>query len=147
MTPGTYLMKRRLAVGISLNEVARQLTVLHEAIRSPLPGDQSHLWARLAEAEADRDNLTLSQAALVRRIYPFDGTVYEALLMRHYGGAALPLPRVCRACGCSWHDSCVTADGPCAWSDAEPNLCTACETRRATAAQPSPTTEGTPAHG
>lgn len=40
----------------------------------------------------------------------------------------LPVPSllgpVCRSCGCSEHDACLTEAAPCAW--AEPGLCTAC---------------------
>lgn len=49
-----------------------------------------------------------------------------------WSGRGQPVPevatdRVCVCCGCSEHDPCETAEGPCGWARAE--LCTACEGR------------------
>lgn len=35
-------------------------------------------------------------------------------------------PGVCRACGCSEFDPCMTDDGSCAWTDATQTRCTGC---------------------
>jgi hypothetical protein len=34
---------------------------------------------------------------------------------------------VCRRCGCSHFDPCMTPVGPCGWADRKRTLCTACE--------------------
>lgn len=33
---------------------------------------------------------------------------------------------VCRACGCTESQACVTDEGPCAWADRNQTLCTVC---------------------
>jgi hypothetical protein len=113
VTPGTYLRKRREAAGLSLDAVVAALVALPLA-RTVSPEDRARLAERIAEAEADRDNLIVPQVALLRQVVPLDGEVYNRLLVRHWAGPAafLTAPQLCRTCGCSWHD---------------PNLCTACE--------------------
>lgn len=129
MTPGTYLMKRRQAAGLSLEEVALHLLALPVAMTGYGRLHLTALAGRLALLEADRDVLSPAQAKLVRSAFSFDDDIYEQLVARHFAGedCGLPEPRLCRGCGCSWHDACVTAGGPCAWSLDDPSLCTACE--------------------
>lgn len=138
MTPGTYLKKRREAAGLDLRQLAAGLAMLPWAIRPASRADIDRLVGHLENAEADRDNLTIDQAALARNLFAFDLDVYQQLLWRHYDPVArgspwsLPEPRVCRECACSWHDPCHTRhNGPCAFTERDPGLCTACARRQA----------------
>lgn len=145
MTPGTYLRKRREAAGISLDAAALTLSVDFESNRPKgivYQADIVTFFGRLCAAENDADNLTVAQAAMLRRVYSFDMAVYEALLLRHYG-CAVPIPQVCRECACSWNDPCHQPEhGPCAWSDHDPELCTGCERRHAGEWPDAPLPEG-----
>ena len=123
MSPGAYLRKRREAAGLSLREVTCMLVRQPEAMRPVSEPDLRQLALFLGGAEADDDNLTVPQASLLGRLYRFDIGIYEALLLRHHG-VPVPVPQVCRSCGCSWLDACETAQGPCSW--AAPDLCSAC---------------------
>jgi hypothetical protein len=73
----------------------------------------------------------MPQAALLRRIFRFDLSVFELLLVHHSAltPSDLPEPQICRECGCSWHDACVRSGTPCAWMPGDPTLCTACRGR------------------
>lgn len=141
LTPGTYLSKRRQAAGLTLPMVAEQLVALPWAIRRPSQHEVAQLVRRLREAEADRGNLTIIQAQLLRNVYPFDTEAYESLLLHHHTGhgCGLPRPQLCRECGCSWQDPCVSDLGSCAWTRHDPELCTACERTAALAADLGPT--------
>lgn len=129
MSPGTYLRKRREAAGVALVDLAALMAGLPWRVREPELGDVERLVARLAEAEDDRDNLTLMQAAMLLNAFPLDVDIYEALLLHHHAVRApihgVPRPRVCRRCACSDRDGCHTDRGMCAWASAD--LCTACE--------------------
>ena len=153
MSPGTYLRKRREAANLSLEIAAFRLATLPEAALPAQVGAIDRLAFRLADAEEDRAPLDLAQAGLLRRVYAFDLDAYEKLLLLHLAGpeSGLPQPQLCRTCGCSWNDACLTGTGPCAWSD-DPTLCTACVPATAPvqagpAPRPAPTalTEGAPA--
>lgn len=128
MSPGAYLAKRRQAAGYSLQAAAAALAC-HPALddlrqRKIVGPDLKRLHARLALAEADRDNLTISQVVLLQHLFPLDIDVYERLLLIFHGVTAFGTPRVCRDCACSWSDACP---GGCAWSEDDPEICTACE--------------------
>ena len=147
MTPGTYLAKRRRAACYSLTQAVAALgthPALEELRTRPVAaGDFNRLYARLAAAEADKDNLTISQVVLLQHLFPLDIDVYERLLLTFHGVTAFGTPRVCRECACSWHDACLTDRGPCAWSETKPDLCTACEATAARADWPdAPLPEG-----
>lgn len=128
MTPGTYLKLRREATHVPLGMLVIQLTGMPDRIRHVTYEDRMRMLRHLVAAEADQVIVTVPQAALIRRAVPFDITVYEKLLQRHLEGpfSAAPEPRVCIGCGCSWHDACVTDAGPCSWSSAEADRCSAC---------------------
>jgi hypothetical protein len=128
MTPGTYLRKRREAAGFTVPRVAAALAGAPDRIRPIRPRDFDLLELVLEAVEADLLALTLPQAALLRRIFRFDLTTLE-LLMLHHGEVPLsdlPLPQICRVCACTWHDACQTEHGPCAWKASDPTLCTTC---------------------
>lgn len=118
MAPGIYLQKRREAAGLSIDDVVQRLKV--------------PAWAH---PEFRKDLLALEQGAelpnmlaSVRLIFPFDGEAYHALLAHAADPASeLPIPEICRGCGCTWYDACPD-DGsgqPCSW--AEPGLCSTCK--------------------
>ena len=112
MTPGSYIRLRRIAAGLSLGEAARQLAAMQLGL---VRLDRRKLLDELERIEADEAALTLAQA------------VYSRLLSR----GALPLPQICRGCGCSWFDPCLPDPAirgerapACHW--AETDLCSAC---------------------
>lgn len=140
--PGAYLARRRQAAGLTCSEVAARLAALPWAIAPASPDQVDLLAQRLAEIEDGRAHFTQPQAALMRSIFRFDIEVYLQLvdLAAAGPGCGLPVPQVCTGCGCSWHDACAaspkTGGQPCAWSDDDAHLCTACVPAPAIAPQP-----------
>ncbi len=119
MAPGIYLKKRREAAGLSIDDVVTRL------------GCPS--WAR---TEIGNDLLALEEGSVaeapslvasLRLQFPFDCATYLALVDHAADpDTELPLPEICRGCGCTWHDACPD-DGrgqPCSW--ARPGLCSTC---------------------
>jgi hypothetical protein len=157
MSPGTYLRKRREAAGISIELAAlafvpwpghlhygRSLTDDLEGVRAwpraSLLNLVQHVATRLAEMEADERHEDGAITACIARFVPLDVEIYDRLVaVRH--GVDVPLPQICRECGCSWHRPCVDrvesgipgcfAEYGCSWSASDPNLCTACERKAA----------------
>jgi hypothetical protein len=128
MSPGAYLQKRRVAAGLDVAEVAAALLAFGGPIRPITDTDVLNLEHRLFAAEENEPCLPPLEASLLRRIFAFDASVYELLFLRHYAGEgnSLPVPQICRDCGCSWLDACRTSSGPCRWTSATSNLCTGC---------------------
>lgn len=129
-TPGAYLRRRRQAAILTVDQVAARLCALPWAAVPPSQLQHARLTQRLTQAENGGWPFTAPQASLLRQIFRFDLDVYLALIDLAAAGPdyGLAVPRLCRNCGCSWHDACVGDDGPCAWSDTHPHHCTACET-------------------
>ena len=113
LSPGTYLRKRREAMGLGIRQAAANLAASPWALKRPT-------------AEDERDLFTVDHARLLRNVVSLDIEVYAQLLAVHADpdNPDLPRPQVCRGCACSWMDACLTDRGPCAW--AEPDLCTGC---------------------
>lgn len=134
-TSGTYLHKRRLAAGLSIEEVAARVAAMSWQLGLDA-SDPARLAAFLREVEADNNNLTYGAAITLRGVFAFDVEVHWHLLVQRFDPESrdLPRPKLCRQCACSFHDACEVDGQPCAWSDADPTLCTACE--RAGAARP-----------
>jgi transcriptional regulator with XRE-family HTH domain len=109
MSAGTYLRKRRQAAGLTPDQVAAACMV---------PPFHSRFAERLRQIEADKDSAAAPTLILLRGVFHFMPDIYQALL------ADLPTTQICRNCGCTWCDACMSANGPCSW--AEPDLCTAC---------------------
>lgn len=89
--------------------------------------------AQIRLLESDEAHCTTAIAGCLARAFPFDPEIYEALIVLHFDGD-VPIPHICRGCGCSFHQPCISlsANGagiPCAWSDSDANICTACEAR------------------
>jgi hypothetical protein len=109
MSAGAYLRKRRQAAGLTPDQVAATCMV---------PPFHSRFAERLRQIEDDRDAAAEPTLILLRAAFHFIPGIYQALL------TDLPVSQICRNCGCSWCDACISIDGPCSW--AEPDLCTAC---------------------
>ena len=127
LSPGAYLRKRREAAGLGIPVVAIELARLPMARRIPNVVQLAELAGRIERAETGAEPLTRPQAELLRAVYPFEPEIYLRLIAFVANPAiALPVPSLCRECGCSWHDACVDEHGPCAWADESESLCTAC---------------------
>lgn len=126
--PGAYLQRRREVAGLTREQVADRLAALPWAIAPASSAQREALARRIATAELDGQHFNDPQAALLRQIVPFDVWSYQALVHLDVAGAGwgLPVPHLCRACGCSFNDPCTGADGTCAWVEDDPTLCTAC---------------------
>jgi len=132
MEPGTYLQKRREAAGLAIDDVARMMAPASPHARGRVAADLT----AIERGGALDPRLALGLVEELRTIFRFDPTVYHALAAHAVDpDSELPLPNVCRLCGCSWNDPCEDPDrGPCAWADAEQDLCTRCLQAAAVAA-------------
>jgi hypothetical protein len=140
MTPGTYLRKRREAAGVSLELAAVAFVPFSSTPFQPLLSPPSEgqsmvatvlkIAARLAELENDQrhvDGIALMQLS---GVVPFEREAYDRLVALHFGVDVAP-PSICHQCGCGVFTACIDQGHPCAWSETDPNLCTACERREA----------------
>lgn len=128
MTVGRYLRLRREAAGHSIDELAFML--------GSSTDHRATMRCQLGLLEDDKlgSGITLAfiNVLAASRPFAFDDHVANALLARRLDPAGdLPLPQVCRSCGCSWHDACETSSGPCSWVNGDPTLCSACLDREA----------------
>lgn len=150
MTPGTYLRKRREAAGVSLELAAVAFLPCSHPPRQHVLGPRSagqgmvatvlKIAAWLGELESDQrqvDSLALMQMS---GVVPFEREAYDRLVALHLGVDVAP-PSICRECGCGVLTFCIDQGRCCSWSEADPNLCTACERREAQAAADLPQTE------
>lgn len=117
LTPGAYMRLRREAAGLTLREAA--LLYAHTRAGAGV--------AEMTLRDAEADVVLLGEPSL-RRLqgaFHFDAYLYLAL-----AGGDLPIPSICRSCGCTWAHACFSpVYGPCAWANAEQTLCTACVRR------------------
>ena len=119
LTPDTYLQLRRIAAGLSRDDVARRLA------RSSADIGIATQLVRSLETSGVRARLraTLDQ---LRAIFPFDQDVYHQL----YNAPAHAHPRVCRGCGVSAWDM-QTAPGVDAGGWHDDATCLACAAQTA----------------
>lgn len=138
MLPGTYLRLRRSAQGLTIRDLARQLISLPFARPGPVEIFVNRMTARLRDAETGAEHLLPAQAALLAEIVPFEPGIYERLIaLTSTPGLSLPVPQLCRACGCSWHMACVDRLGaPCSWCLDDSTLCTSCARKMQTRSAP-----------
>lgn len=160
MTPGTYLRKRREAAGVSL-ELAAVAFLPRSDPPFPRPTWRAadglgpvaivrQIVSVLSKLESDQlhvDGIALMQ---LTGVVPFEREAYDRLVALHLGVDVAP-PSICRECGCGVLTACIEriesgihgcfAEHACAWSETDPNLCTACERREAQAAADLPETE------
>jgi hypothetical protein len=124
ISPGRYMRLRREAARLTVDQVAafvggtpsdaRDLAeLLHRLERNePMAGAELELVDRLAGA----------------RVFRFDLGIYMMLVGRRADPHGdLPLPGICRTCGCSWNDPCSDGMGEgCGWANSDATLCTMC---------------------
>lgn len=128
MTPGTYMRLRRQYAGLSIETLARAIAVNADI--------SSQLTEMLKQAEEDSIPIGSPGSARIQKIIGFDAEIYDRLVAIRFGHN-LPIPQICKSCGCSWNDPCIDAEtGPCSWSDHDSNQCTCCA-HPPTAPQPS----------
>lgn len=125
MTPGTYLRLRRTAARLSALELARRL--YPRAAESAIAASR----ALIERVEADEVTIGATFSRTLAQHIAMDSEIFDRLTAI-FTGADIPLPQICRTCGCSWNDPCQDEWlDPCAWSVSDPNLCTHCERRHA----------------
>jgi len=140
MTPGTYLRKRREAAGVSLELAAVAFLPCSNTPIQPVLGPRSaghgmvatvlKIAAWLGELESDQRHVDGIALVQMSGVVPFEREAYDRLVALHLGVDVAP-PSICRECGCGVLTACTHAGYPCAWSETDPNLCTACERREA----------------
>ncbi len=119
LTPAAYLTLRREAAGLTIGVVAGMLARKADEVAPAL--DLVH--ALETPGNTARRPETLEA---LRSVFAFDPDVYRQLA----NDPAESHPRICRGCGCSHSDPCVSDDlrgdfwGACAW--ATDTACTAC---------------------
>jgi hypothetical protein len=120
-SPGQYIAKRRIAAGLSLDDVA-----LRFETTPPVSARSRAEW--LARIEADIDPISIGTAFALHGCFRFDPHVLDALIAIQAGVRDVARPHLCRVCACSWHDACVdhAFRDACAWFDAAQTLCTNC---------------------
>lgn len=129
MSPGTYLRKRRVAGGLTVEAVARSIARIGGA---RIDGGRDHVpfgaaildlcrrIRALEGDEADADGaLTTGLISAMAQAFAFDIEVYSLLAVHAAAPhAGLPVPDVCRDCACSWNVPCGNAAyGNCAWAE------------------------------
>lgn len=120
MTPGRYLMLRREAAGLSIEDVA---AMVHT---SPHLGEVDRVgWLR--RIEADIAALSVDVIMALHGRYRFSGPVLTALIdARSFGTDAIAVPSICHNCGCSQFDACFDGHATCAWHNESEIICTSC---------------------
>jgi hypothetical protein len=114
LKPASYIRLRREAAGMSLRTVAGMLA--RNAGEVAMALDLVHALETPGNTARRPDTLDA-----LRSIFPFDPDVYRQLATE----PAENHPRICRGCGCSHWDPCVSDEhGACAW--ATDTACTTC---------------------
>ncbi|MEA3017335.1 MAG: hypothetical protein QOI38_2057 [Sphingomonadales bacterium] len=107
MTPGVYIRLRRLAAGMTTQDVMRSIGV-----------NELRLSASLTALEEDRTKSSYADARVLATIFPLSPAIVSEL---GCGGN----PPICRSCGCSEFDPCgEPGAGYCFWQ--APDLCSSC---------------------
>lgn len=112
LTAPAYVRLRREAAGMTVDQLARALVLVAAhgwaAKRLTLEEGRSRHRRMLDQVRLiEREGAVIRDAAamrLIQSVMPFDPAVYRALAETPAGDH----PRVCRGCGCSDHDACVT---------------------------------------
>ncbi|MDX3908878.1 MAG: XRE family transcriptional regulator [Sphingobium sp.] len=114
MSPGTYLARRRVAAGMSIDDVAASIST------APRLGEiDRRAWVE--RLEQDIAAISPDVIHTLSCVVPFDSLVLSQLVdFRSYGPPVEP-PRICMTCGCSALDACEPL---CSW--AGPDVCSAC---------------------
>ncbi len=129
ITPGTYLRLRRVAAGLSIDDVAMMI-----ATEPRMDAIGRAEWLRLIEA----DVADIGAVAISALRYAF---AFDAMVLIRLGDLRtipdLTVPRICINCGCSANDSCKTL-GRCGCDWASEDLCTECVSGHPGEAEASP---------
>lgn len=102
LTPADYVRLRREAAGLTIRQVAERIEP-----RIAVRGDIARLLAMLERPGASAR--TIHTLVPLKRAFPIDLEVYQQLRdtpAKHH-------PSVCRVCGCSQSDPCLTDDHSC----------------------------------
>jgi hypothetical protein len=134
MLPGRYLQLRRKAAGLSIDQLATLFSDASELSPKAKAARAAEVRNAIQLLEADSPALTTpSRDMLVGRLrsfFRFDAAVY-ATLQSYRIHPATTVQKICRGCGCTWHDACQHEHyGNCAWAETpanEPPICTHCE--------------------
>lgn len=104
LSPAGYLKLRRKAAGLSVDAVAQRIPANSQ--------DEARALMCLLETEGTKARYRQTIEAFAD-VFPIDADVY----MQLRDTPADQHPRICRGCGCSEWDPCVTGDGShsCAW--------------------------------
>jgi hypothetical protein len=123
ISPGRYLRLRREAAGLSIEQIAAHLTSSPSVARDL--AEQLQALERNEPAGIDHE---LIDRLHVEHVFSFDLGVYMMLVGRRADPhSELPLPGICRTCGCTWNDACQDDErGPCSWANEDATLCTHC---------------------
>ncbi len=121
MHPGRYIALRRKAAGLTRRRVADLLN------GSPANADSFLLRLKhleeTGEYNGDANALIYALASLLR----IDRAIVRQLAARveDPDNPDLPVPQICRDCGCTFSRACIDVTGqPCHW--VEPDRCSAC---------------------
>lgn len=130
MAPGVYLHKRRCMSGLGQQQAAASFATWQRRRKPATPVELARMSLRITAVEANEQFLTLPEAQVLGRVISFDPEVYVQLVDLYLSGpgddgeySGLPIPRMCRACGCTWFNPCP---GDCELSDGDPPICTTC---------------------
>lgn len=121
LSPAAYLHLRRVAAGLSVDQVAERL--------APRARDRAEATALIYLLETAGVRARHAETLhMLRAIFPLDPEVYRQLAEdpaeRH--------PRICRSCGSSHWDPCTAGDECCAWATL--TCCTRCARQTGSAA-------------
>jgi hypothetical protein len=105
LSPAGYLRLRRKAAGLSIDAVAVRVSANNQEV--------SRALVSLLETDGSKARYRATIEAFADA-YPLDVNVYEQLR----DTPADQHPRICRGCGCSEWDPCVSGDGThsCSWT-------------------------------
>lgn len=126
LTPAGYLTLRRTAAGYTTDALARALLILqeHGRFERPTLEEGRARYRRMRDIVVlleRRGSVTFDHHLLtaIASLFPFSPAIY-ALLAGDQAGTA----QICRSCGCSDHDACITDAGVCTWATRA--LCSHC---------------------
>jgi len=130
MRPGTYLRLRREAAGLTHRHIAIVLVPAGRADAAELRASMSRRLRLIESDDQAGSNPSPRDLDLVDQlgsVFAFSAAIYWLLV----GIAAdpeseIPVPQICRGCGCTWSDPCNERGRGCAWSAEDPSLCTTC---------------------
>ena len=111
LTPAAYVALRRRAAGFTVENLARALVTvgIHGRRHRPTARQIATMQARAADhvrlmEQPGATVVSHDALRLLQSVMPFDPAVYRQLI----DAPANRQSRICRGCGCSGHDPCVS---------------------------------------